>query len=421
MFVAYGGGHIAMVLPVIQELRLLAVEVDCVLLALTTGYARAQKAGERQTSMQVLGYKDFLHLVDEQEALQWGEKLLGRNNSPDVSREESLAYLGINYLDLIAQHGLDGAAQVYAEKGRYGFMPLHFMRQVMDTIQPDVVVATNSPRSEEAALAVAVERRIPSVGMVDLFGLDSDPYVARDIKPDWTCVIAESVRQRLVKCGFAPGGVVVTGNPAFDGLLTPSNLSAVKVFIAQRGWQGLKVLLWTGNIEPYTHPATDVAAGHALSLEVEAVLRELVHKNSDWALVVRYHPSEWHTYPPHQRQERVHFSIPSHEPIQPLILAASAVVVQNSTVGLESAVAGKPVVSIENSPSVHATFSLAAMQVSVPSATPSDLREVLPRVLAAKPVSTHPYRSDGLAALRAVRVIQQAVRQSLRSAGAPRN
>lgn len=404
LFVTYGGGHIAMVLPVLRALRQRDTGVHCCLLALTTGFARAQLAGERP-----LGYQDFLHLVDAESALSWGRRLHSNNLSPDVPQAESLAYLGVNYLDLIEQHGLAGAAACYAAQGRYGFWPLHFMRKLITELAPDMVVATNSPRSEEAALNVAVERGIPSLGMIDLFGLDTDPYLSRTHRPQTTCVIASVVRERLLARGFAPQGVHVTGNPAFDGLLAPQNAAAAQAFIAERSWQGCKVLLWTGNIEPYTHPASSVPAGHALSLEVEAVLRELVRQHTDWALVIRYHPSEWHTYPPHAAQERVHFSIPSQEPIQPLILAASVVVVQNSTVGLESAVAGKPVVSIENSPSVHATFSLAAMQVSTACATPADLRHVLPRVLAAPPLQTHPYRSDGLAAQRVADLILQAL------------
>ena len=105
LFVTYGGGHVSMVLPVIKQLRLLAPDIECVLLALTTAYATAIKVGEKP-----VGYKDWLHLVDAKQALFLGEALLGVNTSPDVSREESVAYLGINYLDLIAQHGAAGAA-----------------------------------------------------------------------------------------------------------------------------------------------------------------------------------------------------------------------------------------------------------------------------------------------------------------------
>ena len=283
LFVTYGGGHVGMILPVIRALEHLQPEIDCVLLALTTGHLKARAA--RPT----LGYRDFLHLVDAPAAKAWGERLSEGNTSPDVPVDESVAYLGINYLDLIAQHGEAGAAELYREQGRYGFRPLHFMRRMLEELQPDVVVATNSPRSEQAALEVSKAIGIPSVGMVDLFGLDSDTYVMRDIKPDWTCVISPVVRQRLIARGFPPAGVVVTGNPAFDGLFTEENEATAQEFTTAHRWQGLSPILWSGHIEPAGFSASSTHAGHGLALEVEARLREWIRSRNDLALIVRYH------------------------------------------------------------------------------------------------------------------------------------
>lgn len=405
LFVSYGGGHIGMVLPVMCELEALLPGVQCQLLALTTGHLKA-KAVRPDT----LGYKDLLHLVDADAARAWGERLAEGNTSPDVPREETIAYLGINYLDLIAQHGEAGAADLYREQGRYGFRPLHFMRAVMDALQPDAVVATNSPRSERAALDTARALGIPAIGMIDLFGLDSDTYVMHETKPDWTCVISEGVRNRLIARGFPPKGVVVTGNPAFDGLFNPANKRAAQSFLEARGWQGLRTILFAGHWEPVHHPATPIPVGRVLPLEIEAVLREHVRQREDLALIVRYHPSDWTQYPRVPDEPRIHFSEPPKEPIHPLILAADAVVVQTSTVGLESAVGGRPVISVENSPAAFVWFSLAKERVSTPAPTPADLPMVLDRVLAGTVSPTDPsYRGDGGAASRVAGVICHAV------------
>lgn len=405
LFVTYGGGHVGMVLPVIRELEVLLPGVDCALMALTTGHLRA-----KAVRPDALGYKDFLHLVDADAARRWGERLSEGNTSPDVPADETIAYLGINYLDLIAQHGEAGAAERYREQGRYGFRPLHFMRAVMDALQPDAVVATNSPRSERAALDVAGERGLPAIGMVDLFGLDSDTYVLHEPKPAWTCVISDVVRQRLIARGFPPGGVVVTGNPAFDGLQAADNQRKADAFLAERGWQHLKPVLFAGHWEPQAHPATPVPAGQALPREIEAVLREHVRQREDLALIVRYHPSDWTQYPRLPDEPRIHFSEPPREPIHPLILASQAVVVQTSTVGLESAVGGKPVISIENSPASHIWFSLAQLGVATPCATPANLPQVLDTVLAGGGSRGHnAYRSDGVAAAHVARVVSDAL------------
>jgi len=402
LFVSYGGGHIGMVLPVMRELEALLPGVQCQLLALTTGHLKA-KAVRPDT----LGYKDFLHLVDADAARAWGERLIEGNTSPDVPLDETIAYLGINYLDLIAQHGEAGAAELYRAQGRYGFRPLHFMRAVMDALQPDAVVATNSPRSERTALDVAGEHDIPAIGMVDLFGLDSDTYVSHEPKPTWTCVISEGVRQRLIARGFPADGVVVTGNPAFDGLFSEQNREGAQRFLAERGWQHLKPVLFAGHWEPQAHPATPVPVGQALPREIETVLRAHVRKRDELALIVRYHPSDWTQYPRLPDEPRIHFSEPPKEPIHPLILASQAVVVQTSTVGLESVVGGKPVISVENSPAAHVWFSLAQQGVSTPAATPAHLPAVLDAVLAGHGQATDSsYHSDGHAAQRVAGVVK---------------
>lgn len=405
LFVSYGGGHIGMVLPVIRELEAVLPGVQCQLLALTTAHNKA-----KAIRSDALGYKDFLHLVDADAARAWGKRLSEGNTSPDVPRDETIAYLGINYLDLIAQHGEEGAADLYRAQGRYGFRPLHFMRRVVDALQPDAVVATNSPRSERAVLDVAGERGLPAIGMVDLFGLDSDTYVLHQPKPAWTCVISEGVRQRLIARGFLAERVVVTGNPAFDGLFSSDNRERVQRFLAERGWQNLQPVLFAGHWEPQAHPATPVPVGQALPREIEAVLREAVHARDDLALIVRYHPSDWTQYPRLPDEPRIHFSEPPKEPIHPLILASQIVVVQTSTVGLESAVGGKRVISVENSPAAHVWFSLAQQGVSTPAATPDHLPEVLSSVLAGRGTPSDPsYRSDGQASRRVAVVVTNAL------------
>lgn len=403
LFVTYGGGHISMVLPVILALERSHPEVDCVLLALTTGHLKARAV--RPT----LGYRNFLHLVDAGAAKFWGEELSRHNMSPDVPPDETVAYLGINYLDLIATHGEIGAAELYRERGRYGFLPLAFMRRLLEDVAPDVVIATNSPRSEHAALEAARSLAIPCVGLVDLFGLDSDSYVIRSTRPDWTCVISDAVKHRLVAHGFEASRVVATGNPAFDGLFSPENKRLAAEFMERQGWHGLSPILWAGHKEFVGGGLTTMHTGHEFALEAEAALREFVQVRKGSALVVRYHPSEWHTFPRLGSQARVHFSVPSLESIHPLILAAKAVVIQNSTVGLEAAVAGVPAISLEYAPSIRGSFSLAEMGVSTPCHSAGELPGILDGLLATKARVPTDYASDAKAAERVALVIARAM------------
>ncbi len=135
-----------MVLPVVAELERRAPDIDVQLLALTTGHlpARAHRAA--------LGYRDFVHAFDATAVEEWGRKMLDGNTSPAVPTDESVAYLGINYLDLVDQYGPEEAADRYRELGRYAFRPLGFMRRVIGELLPDVVIATNSPRSQAGGI-----------------------------------------------------------------------------------------------------------------------------------------------------------------------------------------------------------------------------------------------------------------------------
>ncbi len=404
LFVTYGGGHVAMTLPVVRSLESQLPGIDCQVMALTTAFRQVS------TSRTALRYQDFLHLVDAVAAREWGLYLRDQTHHPDVSEAETIAYLGINYLDLIAQHGESAAAQLYREHGRHCFKPMHFMRRVIASLQPDIVVATNSPRTEQAAIEVACDMGIPTLGMLDLYGLDTDAYASRTTMPDVICVIADVVRQRLLRRGVPPERVIVTGNPAFDGLFSAQNMHDARVFREKMGWQSRSCVLWAGHSEAHTHPNTPAPAGMAFPIEVERVLREHVVAHDGLSLVVRYHPSDWFRYPRHQWHPRIHFSETSHEPLHPLLLASNVVVVQTSTVGLEAAVAGKPVLAIENSPSAQGEFNLVRLGVANPCETAAQLPQRLDDVLrGALQTRATEYAGDGRSAHRVAILLAQAL------------
>ena len=146
LFVTYGAGHIAMVAPVILELQKREPTIHIDLLALTTGHHAAKALG-----FTPLGYRDFAHWYNPETLQQLAAPLLADTRHPLIDEEESVAYLGINLNDLNLQLGEHAAQLAYAAKGRWSFMPLHFMRKVLEHLKPDVVVTTNSPRSEEVA------------------------------------------------------------------------------------------------------------------------------------------------------------------------------------------------------------------------------------------------------------------------------
>lgn len=357
--VAYGGGHIAMMLPVLRALRARLPGAHIDLMALTTARRAAVQAGERP-----LGYADFLHLVDADSALAHGRRLAPGNTHPDVPEAETLAYLGINWLDWETRHGATQAAQLWAEGGRRAFYPLEFFRRVVEHLRPNLVLATNAPRSEQAVVDAAAERGIPTLVMLDLFGLPGDAFAARVRHPDRVCVLADTVRDNLVRAGWPAERIAITGNPAFDALHDPVVAEQARVFRANLGWQNRNVVLLAAHPEPRSHPSTPWPSGNALPEAMERVLRDWVRTRHDAALVVRHHPNHWHLFPRLPDTPQVHFSEPGAEAIDPLILAADCVVVQTTTVGLQAATVGIPVLAMECSPGARSAFSFADLGIA---------------------------------------------------------
>lgn len=411
--VAYGGGHIAMVLPVLRALRARLPGVRIDLLALTTARRAAIGAGEAP-----LGYADLLHLLPEDEralALELGRALQQGNAHPDIAPAETLAYLGVNALDLQLQLGPDAARRRIAERGRHGFYPIHFFRRIIAHLAPDLVLATNSPRSEQAAVDAAAEAGIPSLAMLDLFGLGAAPpevrertsppegeqkpgggpsafvgdaFAARTRHPDRVCVLADVVRDNLVAAGWARDRIAITGNPAFDALHEPATRAAARELRERLGWADSKVVLLAAHPEPRSHPATRWPAGDALPLAMEAALRDWVHSRPGTALIVRHHPNHWHRYPRLPDDAQVHFSVPGEEAIDPLILAADCVVVQTTTVGLQAASVGIPVLAMQCSPGALSAFNLVHLGIAQGVADVPDLPRAVDAVLADRPAPT---------------------------------
>jgi UDP-N-acetylglucosamine 2-epimerase len=238
----------------------------------------------------------------------------------------------------------------------------------MRQLKPDLVLTTNSPRSEQAAIAVAAELGIPSVCMVDLFSPAGDPFLDRTQYADALTTINDFGKKNLVAGGVPAERIHVTGSPAFDGLADPVRIQEAADDRAQLGWEQLKVILWAGNLEEPPPGLGDASDPAFLARRVERILREYVMTHDDVAMVIRYHPNQSHHFDPGSLQERVLWSDPVQRHPHRDIHLADLVIVNGSTMGLEAAIAGKSVLSMDNSHGRH-IFPLSDMGVArgVPS------------------------------------------------------
>lgn len=339
LFIGYGGGHIQMLIPIIKKLMLME-QFDTLTLALTTAANIMCN-----NNLSYLGYKDFLKECDE-DVLFLGKEIFSDNDlSAKVCHEESLAYHGVNYSDLIRHHGKTSAQKMYQKFGRQIFSPDNFMEKVLKKIQPDLLITTNSPRTERSAVWAAGRQGIPSICLIDLFALQEIQWIGKPGYATKICVLNERVKQSLCNAGRTPQEVIVTGNPAFDALFENKQLMNEGLsYKKERNWDnGLVTILYASQAEPAKHPFTDKMGDIELPRKIENELRSIIEHDTRFRLVVRYHPNENVTF---KNQNRVYLS-PSDENLHALLYAVDMVIVTASTVGLEAHLIGKPVISLD--------------------------------------------------------------------------
>lgn len=339
LFVAYGSGHIKMLIPVALAL-LASGRARPVVLALTTADPVARAAG-----LEVVQFKDFV-LPEDEAALEKGRKLVYDLSGVVGDPDESAAYLGLSYVDLVAELGETAAEADYRRRGRQAFLPTRTLSRILHALRPDVVVATNAPRGERAAIVAAGRLGIPSLCVVDLFAIDEVQWIGQAGYASRVCVLNEAVRDFLIAAGRRPEEVVVTGNPGFDALNAPDAIAAGQQWREQRGWTNRRVLLWPTQVEPAVHPfdgrpGDPTLPGRALQQLVQWTLA-----HEDAVLCMR--PRAGETPPEVPVHERI--VITGQELALPALLhACDLVVTLTSTVGLEGHLAGCRLVQVTDS------------------------------------------------------------------------
>jgi predicted glycosyltransferase len=334
IFVSYGGGHVNMLLPVIKALKA-SSSFDVVVLGLTT----AGKVLERN-HIPYLGFKDLLHLADES-ALMYGKKIVGtKSNSSVVSIAESQAYMGINYLELVNRYGEQKASELYSREGRQSFFPIDILKEFLSEQNPDLLVATNSPRSERAAIEASTCLGIPSICLVDLFAFQESDWISKPQYATKVCVLSYYVKHYLESLGRNESDIFVTGNPSFDSL---TQFKGKNDHHKKQGYS--KVILWASQVESVNHPFDSNLIGDPkLPRNIETELCNIASKHPDWLFIFRHHPSEniqFETY-----LDNVVIS-EKCENLYKLISSVDIVITMTSTVAVESALIGKPIITVD--------------------------------------------------------------------------
>ena len=305
---------------------------------LCLGFTTARKA-LTQAGLKCLGTADMLQSGD-QLWLQRAEPLLEQPQHPAVDQADALAYYALGLKDLATSLGLDQALALAKIQGRHCFEPVQSCRQFLQRYQPDLLITSTCPRSELALQKAAYELKTPSLAVGDLFLQDEASYVCAPEYATHLSVIAEPVRMQLQEQGCR-SQIHIGGNPAFDALFDPSHRQAAQAFRHQLGLKPTqRLLLWA------CHPAGEAITGRQFvdPCAMLALLEAYAQSRSDVRLLIRQHPSA-PLFDPGQPLQGG-WICPAELPIEVCLHAIDQVVVENSTVGLQAALLGKPLVTL---------------------------------------------------------------------------
>jgi hypothetical protein len=378
LFVAYGSGHIKMVVPLAQALAVTG-KAKPVVLALTTAAPVARAVG-----LDVIQFRDFV-TDDDDAALERGQQLMQGLGGPVADPQETIAYLGLSMADLIADVGHVEAERAYSQFGRQAFLPVPMLRRILKAVGPDLVVCTNSPRAERAAVVAARQLGIPSICLVDLFAIDEVKWIGARDYADQVCVLNDSVRQFLLAAGRSEEQVVVTGNPGFDALNAPSAVTRGRQIREERGWVHRRVILWPMQVEPAFHPFDGRPGDPSLPQRALAAVEQWVLARADCVLCIRPRAGEILT----DVCTDTRILVTGQDwPLAPLLHAADAVVTLNSTVGLEGHLAGCRLIQVLGSVFDHA-MPLARFGIADAAVPVDEISGALDRWIDAPRLETH--------------------------------
>lgn len=337
LFVSYGGGHAAMLAPVARHVQDRGLPVA--ILALTNAPIVYERFGLKTFGLaeivaEIEGYGD---------AFAVGARLLtGEPRNSLVPQQESEAYTGIGYIDMVGMLGAETAAVRYRESGRQAFFQKPFFQQLFRQACPAVVVSTNSPRAERATLEAAAAAQIPSLCVVDLYARWEIEWCSQPRYADKICLLNETVAERFVARGVPVSVVEATGNPSFDRLAS-LDIETLRSRFRKRHAIGCneKIVLFISQPEPEKHPFSGQKGDPSLPMRIEDALVAAFADEPGVLVVLRKHPSETR---PHVAAGRHVLVSPPQEGLDEVLCAADCVVTSSSTVGLEAAILGIPVV-----------------------------------------------------------------------------
>jgi hypothetical protein len=332
LLACYGGGHSYIIAALARAM--VSRGITPRVIGFTTGYRSLLRAGISAESVEALFDPE-----EDADYLDMASAFVSSELHPDVTERETLIYYALGLRDLAERLGRDAALKAVQAQGRKAFEPVSVMARYLRRNQPDIVITTTSPRFESALLKAGRETGIPTLAVGDLFLVQEQEWICRSGYADNLAVLSADVADFVAKAGFN-GRIRVTGNPAFDSLaLRSDDWDRRRKLREDWGVAGKTVILWPAPGGPISMIGRPFVTPEAVISAFEG----LCSRDETFYYIYRLHPNDLDA-----PVEGITSGKADRGDLSPedALLIADIVCVEASTMGLQAALRGLPVICV---------------------------------------------------------------------------
>ena len=227
------------------------------------------------------------------------------------------------------------------EEGRYSYLPIYTAEKYLLKNKIDFLITGSCPRTELAFQKASNKLGIKSLAIADNFLYKELKYICQRDYSNNLSVITRNVANQVKENGFQ-GKVHVLGNPAFDNLFDERNINEAKKYRQELNLKkGERLIMWAA------HPKNaEIYSGrkHVNFNLIINSLTEYCKKNKNTKFLVRQHPNS--NLISSNTKFEYGYLCKSEISIETALHATDQLVVESSTVGIQAAIIGKPVITL---------------------------------------------------------------------------
>jgi hypothetical protein len=229
----------------------------------------------------------------------------------------------------------------------------------LKAVRPDILLtgtSVNNLELEKRFIAAAFERGLPSLSLLDFWSnyrqRFADSYGALAFVPDRIAIMDESARDAMIAEGFDPDSLVITGQPAFDGLAEFRELFTLDSRACIRKRLGIEanerlVTFLSQPIAEVNGERLGYNENMVLCAVVNALERIQCRRGTPLVLLVRPHPREHLAKFDAVRSATLKTVVSAKEKGHGVALASDLLVGMNTILLLEACLMGAIVVTIQ--------------------------------------------------------------------------